>query len=98
MVRCYPQSGRTHQIRVHMRHIGHPIVADRLYGRREAVYPSDLTGGERAPSEEPLLDRQALHARRLTILHPISGEEMTFDAPLAPDMEALIRALREHEA
>jgi len=95
LVRCFPHSGRTHQIRVHLAYIGHPVVADRHYGRRNAVYLSDLTGGEHQPEEEPLLARQALHARSLTIHHPMLDEDMTFEAPLAGDIAALIEALRE---
>ena len=98
VVRCFPQTGRTHQIRVHLQHIGHPIVADSLYGRRDAICLSDLTGGEHAPTEEPLLDRQGLHARRLTIMHPALGQEMTFEAPVPADMMRLIEALRQHDA
>ena len=94
VVRCFPRTGRTHQIRVHLRYVGHPIVADALYGRRDAIYASDLTGGEHPPEEEPLLGRQALHARRLTITHPVRGETMTFEAPLPADMAGLIEALR----
>lgn len=96
VVRCYPHSGRTHQIRVHLRYIGHPIVADSLYGHRKAIYLSDITGAEHPPDEEPLLARQALHARRLTIRHPALEREMTFEAPVPPDMMRLIDALREH--
>ncbi|MCK4282994.1 MAG: RluA family pseudouridine synthase [Candidatus Brocadiae bacterium] len=96
VVRCLPETGRTHQIRVHLQFIGHPIVADGLYGRRDAVYLSDLVGGEHPPDEEPLLDRQALHARRLTIRHPRLGEEMTFEAPMPADIMRLINVLREH--
>jgi len=95
VVRCLPRTGRTHQIRVHLAYIGHPIVADPLYGRRDAVYLSDLTGGEHPPEEEPLLARQALHARRLTIHHPMLERDMTFEAPLPGDIAALIEALRE---
>jgi len=95
VVRCFPETGRTHQIRVHMRHIGHPIVADGLYGRRDALYLSDLTGGEQMPDEEPLLERQALHARRLSLHHPGLDRDMTFEAPLPADMERLVQALRE---
>jgi hypothetical protein len=62
----------------------------------KAVYLSDITGGEHPPSEEPLLARQALHARRLTIHHPALEEDMTFEAPIAPDIMRLIEALREH--
>jgi len=96
VARCYPKTGRTHQIRVHLRHIGHPVVADALYGHRDALYASDLAGEEHRPDEEPLLDRQALHARRLTITHPGLGEEITIEAPLPPDMRRLIDALRQH--
>jgi 23S rRNA pseudouridine1911/1915/1917 synthase len=98
VVRCYLLTGRTHQIRVHLQFLGHPVVADGLYGRRDAVYPSDLTGGEHAPAEEPIMDRQALHARRITLRHPVLDEEMTFEAPLPPDMAALIEALRRQQA
>ena len=98
VVRCFPRSGRTHQIRVHLQHIGHPIVADSLYGHRDAIYLSELTGQESCPSEEPLLERQALHARRLTIYHPALRREMTFEVEVPEDMMRLIRALRERFA
>jgi len=98
VVRCYPQSGRTHQIRVHLQLLGHPIVCDSLYGFRDAIYLSDIMGRERAPSEEPLLERQALHARRITIRHPALGRQMCFEAPVPEDMMALVRALRERHA
>ena len=94
IVRCRILTGRTHQIRVHMRHIGYPLVADALYGQRDALYPSDLSGGEHRPDEEPLIARQALHARRLSIHHPVRDEMMTFEAPLPDDMMRLIEALR----
>ena len=95
IVRCYPHTGRTHQIRVHLRHEGHPVVCDSTYGFRDAIFLSDLTGGEHPPGEEPLLARQALHARRLTIYHPELEEEMCFEAGVPQDMMALVRALRE---
>jgi len=95
VVRCFPRSGRTHQIRVHMQYIGHPLVCDKLYGRRQTIYASDLTGAEHQPGEPPLIDRQALHARRITIHHPVRNEPMTFEAPMPPDMLRLIEALRE---
>jgi len=96
VVRCSPLSGRTHQIRVHLQFIGHPIVADALYGLRDALYLSELTGEEHAPDEEPLIARQALHAHRLTIHHPALDEQMTFEAPLPEDMRRLMDALRRH--
>jgi 23S rRNA pseudouridine1911/1915/1917 synthase len=98
VVRCRPRTGRTHQIRVHLQYVGHPIVADPFYGVRDALYPSDLTGGEHAPDEEPLLVRQALHARRITFVHPKTGEQITVEAPLAPDMAGLIDVLRRRGA
>ena len=82
VVRCFPESGRTHQIRVHLQHLGHPIVCDSLYGRRDAVFLSALKGEEQQPSEEPLLARQALHARRLTIRHPVLKRKTRFEAPM----------------
>lgn len=96
VVRCSPQTGRTHQIRVHLQSIGHPIVADSVYGRRDALYLSDLTGGEHPPDEEPLLERQALHARRLTIRHPRLGRRITFEAPMPDDIMRAVEAMREH--
>jgi len=98
IVRCFPHTGRTHQIRVHLQHIGHPIVADPLYGHRDAIYLSELTGTESRPSEEPLLERQALHARRLTIYHPALRKKMTFEVEVPADMMRLIRALRNRES
>ncbi|MBS3761951.1 MAG: RluA family pseudouridine synthase [Planctomycetes bacterium] len=95
IVRCKPHSGRTHQIRLHMKHVGHPIVSDCAYGYRENIYLSDLTGEEHYPSESPLLSRQALHARRLKIFHPAREEEIEFEAPVPDDMMALVNALRE---
>jgi 23S rRNA pseudouridine1911/1915/1917 synthase len=96
LVRCRPRTGRTHQIRVHLQHLGHPVVADPLYGRRRAVYLSDLTGEEHRPDQQPLLARQALHALRLSIHHPALGREMTFEAPMPEDMEQLLQSLKEH--
>ena len=71
-----PITGRTHQIRVHLASLGHPVVGDAVYGR-----PSKLVG------------RQFLHAQRLTFTHPIDGCELTFEAELAPDLAAALRAL-----
>ncbi|MFP4177028.1 MAG: RluA family pseudouridine synthase [Planctomycetota bacterium] len=95
IVRCYPRSGRTHQIRLHLRHAGYPIVCDRDYGVREEIFRSDLTGSEHPPGEDPLLWRQALHARRLTLYHPERKEQMTFEAPVPPDIMSLVNTLRE---
>jgi 23S rRNA pseudouridine1911/1915/1917 synthase len=105
-VRLLPKTGRTHQLRVHMRHIGHPIVADRLYGGRAALTRSYLAGqkSERslrrashddAPDpSEILIDRQALHAYRLAFRHPATGVPVEFVAPIPADMENTLVALR----
>jgi 23S rRNA pseudouridine1911/1915/1917 synthase len=74
------QTGRTHQIRVHCASIGHPVVGDRLYGRRSNPWG---------------LRRQALHAFKLSFAHPATGAEMSFVAPLPGDMEAVLGQLRE---
>lgn len=86
------ETGRTHQIRVHMSHIGHPLVGDQLYGGR----PRPPKGAsEQFMSVLRQFDRQALHATMLRLYHPISGIEMEWHAPIPADMVALIDALRE---
>ncbi len=82
LVEVHPRTGRTHQIRVHMAALGHPLVADRVYGRSDRA----LAG---------ILDRQALHAFRIELRHPATGEELAFEAPLPADMERLLACLRE---
>ena len=73
------ETGRTHQIRVHMSHIGHPIAGDHLYGGLN----------------DAVIKRQALHAARLSFIHPISGKDVTFTAPLPDDMKAAILKCRK---
>src|SRR5262249_33905188 len=83
LFRCQPLTGRTHQIRVHLRHAGFPIVADRLYGGRE-LFLSNLKRSYRLKSgqaERPLLNRTALHAESLSLDHPITGLPLTVTAP-----------------
>lgn len=88
------KTGRTHQIRVHMSYIKHPIVADDMYGGK-VVYPWQLEDREAAP-EEPLMARCALHAWKLQITHPATGQRMTFEAPLPDDMQRLLENLRKY--
>nr|WP_246487452.1 23S rRNA pseudouridine(1911/1915/1917) synthase RluD [Ferrigenium kumadai] len=94
LVRCRLETGRTHQIRVHMAHIGHPLVGDSVY----------LKGAQRCvPHLRELLQgfpRQALHATRLALEHPVSGERVEWHAPLPEDFERLLQQIREanHES
>lgn len=90
------RTGRTHQIRVHMAWIKHPVVADEMYGGK-IVYPWQIE--DRAPApENPLMGRTALHAWKLEINHPATGDRMTFEAPLPKDMQSFLDALRTYRA
>ncbi len=89
LVRCALETGRTHQIRVHMSHIGHALIGDPVYGGRRKV-KAGVSGAESANGFE----RQALHAETLGFAHPVTGEELDFTAPLPTDLERLIEALR----
>jgi len=84
------ETGRTHQIRVHLASRGHPITGDPKYGARRRLPPSPSAGLATSISS---FSRQALHARRLEFVHPVSYEKMSFEAPLPDDMSALIAAL-----
>ncbi len=96
LVRCFPKSGRTHQIRVHLESLKHPIACDRLYGRRHRITFGDLASlAAGDPANRKLLDRQALHATTLGFTHPLTGESVVYEAPLASDMQAFLDALRE---
>ena len=78
MVELLLETGRTHQIRVHMSHIGYPLVGDYLYG-----------------GEAPwLLDRQALHAYKLSFNHPVTGKRLTVEAPLPNDIQEVIKKIK----
>jgi 23S rRNA pseudouridine1911/1915/1917 synthase len=88
-------TGRTHQIRVHMAHVRAPLVGDRVYGGRPKLPPQPSELLRRRLQEFP---RQALHARRLAFTHPVSGERVVCESPLPPDFEALLAALREDAA
>ena len=86
------ETGRTHQIRVHMAHIGHPVMGDPLYGTGFQTSASRLLPD--AQSALAALGRQALHAAHLGFEHPVTGEQLTFDSPLPSDMLNLLGALR----
>ncbi len=93
-LKMMPKTGRTHQIRVHLSYIKHPIVADDMYGGK-LVYPWQLADTEPAV-QEPLLGRVALHAFGIEFKHPTTEKMVQFEAPLPPDMNRLLDALREH--
>ena len=91
LVECQLETGRTHQIRVHLASIGHPVVGDRAYGSGFATKATLLP--EPARSLATGFSRQALHAWLLGFEHPLSGDEMRFESPLPPDMAELADAL-----
>tara|TARA_Y100000588_G_C14140580_1_gene875878 strand:- start:558 stop:1355 length:798 start_codon:yes stop_codon:yes gene_type:complete len=93
LVRCKLESGRTHQIRVHMAHVRHPLVGDPAYGGRLRL-PKGTT--EELRDVLAAFTRQALHARQLTLEHPETGEILSWEVPLPEDMVHLIEALRKH--
>jgi 23S rRNA pseudouridine1911/1915/1917 synthase len=82
LLRCRLETGRTHQIRVHMQHVGHPLVGDSVY-----------SASRRSHLKIPF-PRQALHAERLGLVHPVTGEYMQWETPLPPDFASLLQALR----
>jgi len=87
------ETGRTHQIRVHLSALGHPVVGDGVYGGSKRIVESTAL---RATLKK--LSRQALHAGRLSFVHPITGKEMTFESPLPEDMAEVTHFLREKVA
>ncbi len=89
-VQAQLETGRTHQIRVHLAHIGHPVVGDPVYGSRRR-YPSGASEQLRATLDG--FGRQALHAAQLALQHPVTGEACSWQAPLPADMQVLIGAL-----
>ncbi len=95
LVTCWLETGRTHQIRVHMAHIGHGLIGDRIYGGRRKLSARAL--GAAAVEAARGFPRQALHAATLGFTHPSSGERLSFDAPLPADMAGLLGALGETE-
>lgn len=94
LVDLHPKTGRTHQLRVHLSSLGHPMVGDKLYGGRP-ISEKDIAG---AGSEEPLFEFQALHARRIRIMHPILETPLEVIAPMPETMQTLISLLKTHRS
>ena len=97
LVECQPVTGRTHQIRVHMAHYGHPLAVDPDYGGASELRLSDLKTNYHASTrrpERPLISRLTLHAARLGLRHPISGEPQAFESPWPKDFRAAVTQLR----
>jgi 23S rRNA pseudouridine1911/1915/1917 synthase len=95
-VKLLPKTGRTHQIRVHLNHIGCPVLCDRQYGGRAQITRGEIR--RQAGDELVLLDRQALHARRLEFAHPATGHCIAIEAPLPADITAVLDELRAYRS
>jgi 23S rRNA pseudouridine1911/1915/1917 synthase len=96
LLTCRPLIGRTHQIRVHLKHAGLPIVGDRLYGGKP-LWLSRLKQDyylKRDKEERPLMGRVALHVEKLTLVHPVTGQTLTIEAPCPKDFTVALKYLR----
>jgi 23S rRNA pseudouridine1911/1915/1917 synthase len=94
--RISPRTGRTHQIRVHLASVGCPVLADKIYSGRDCLRLSDLVPGLAAEADEVLMPRQALHAARLRFRHPRLRQVLEAEAPLPPEFQRTLAALRRY--
>lgn len=94
-VKAILETGRTHQIRVHLSYVGHSLIGDPIYGGR-VRFPKKAS----VDLKEALINfkRQALHSKKLTLIHPLSGEQMSWKAPLPDDMQKLLDALKKYDS
>ncbi len=99
LVECKLETGRTHQIRAHMQHIGHPLFNDPEYGGDAILKGTSFSKYKQfVLNNFDLLPRQALHARKLELTHPATGERMNFESPMPDDMEAVMARWRNYIA
>ncbi len=95
-------TGRMHQIRVHMRSIGHPLIVDKIYGKRSELFLSEFSQKplyrSKYKSERPLISRHSLHAHSLTFTHPDTQKKIKFECDLAKDMKAVIHQLERNKS
>ena len=100
LLHCTPLTGRTHQIRIHLKHAGFPIVGDELYGGKK-LWLSRLKRDYRLKEgreERPLIARVALHAEELTVPHPITNELVTIRSEWPKDLRVALKYLRQYAA
>lgn len=95
VVDCWLETGRTHQIRVHLSYAGHGLIGDPVYGGKRRLPEKQFGPGAEVANRFP---RQALHAATLGFDHPVTGEPLAFTSPLPPDMAALVAALRGRDS
>lgn len=94
LITVRPKTGRTHQIRVHMAHVGYPVACDRLYSGRARLTVNDLN---RDGDETVVMERQALHAKKIAFDHPATGERIELECALPEDMRALMEAAKNRQ-
>ena len=98
LVKVQPRTGRTHQIRVHLLHVGCAVLADKIYGGRTQLKLSELVPDLELSEDEVLIERQSLHAFRLRFQHPRTERWIEAEAPLPPDMRRVLDVLRKYRA
>lgn len=96
-VRVQPRTGRTHQIRVHLASIGHPVLADKIYSGRDSIHMKSFAPNLTEEEDSLLLGRQALHAFRLRFKHPRTNQLLEIKAPVPSDIQQTLEALRLHK-
>jgi 23S rRNA pseudouridine1911/1915/1917 synthase len=99
LLSVFPLTGRTHQIRIHLKALGYPLLVDSVYGERSELYLSEIKRGYRTgkdTDEKPFVSRCTLHAKSLAFTHPATGAAMKIEAPLPRDLNALLNQLRKN--